>query len=112
MKKPKRTTQYSDKAFWEKINIYAKSAGLDVIETALKLYYALQDEDTPKWAKTVIYSALIYFISPVDALPDLLPGGYVDDLGALLSAVATISVHIKEEHSDKAKVKVEQWFKR
>ncbi|ADE15205.1 protein of unknown function DUF1232 [Nitrosococcus halophilus Nc 4] len=112
MKKPKRTTQYSDKAFWEKINIYAKSVGLDVIETSLKLYYALQDEDTPKWAKTVIYSALIYFISPVDALPDLLPGGYVDDLGTLLSAVATVSVHIKEEHSDKAKVKVEQWFKR
>ncbi|QBQ55598.1 YkvA family protein [Nitrosococcus wardiae] len=112
MKKRNRTTQYSERVFWEKISIYAKSAGVNVIETALKLYYALQDEDTPKWAKTVIYSALIYFISPVDTLPDLLPGGYVDDLGVLLSAVATISTHIKEEHSDKAGVKIEQWFKR
>jgi uncharacterized membrane protein YkvA (DUF1232 family) len=103
--------EYSDNAFWEKVITYAKSAGLNVMEMALRLYYTLQDEDTPKWAKTVIYGALIYFISPIDVFPDLLPGGYMDDLGTLLSAAATISAHIKEEHMEKSKAKVKQWFK-
>lgn len=102
---------YSDNAFWEKVITYAKSAGLNVIETALKLYYTLQDEDTPKWAKTAIYGALIYFISPIDAFPDLLPGGYIDDLSTLLSAAAAISVHIKKDHEEKSKAKIKQWFK-
>lgn len=106
------TQEYSDNTFWEKVNIYAKSAGIDIIETALKLYYALQDDDTPKWAKTVIYGALIYFISPADVLPDLLPGGYIDDWGTLLSAAAAISIHMKAEHSEKANTKVKQWFRK
>jgi uncharacterized membrane protein YkvA (DUF1232 family) len=102
--------RYSETAFWEKVRLYATVAGQDVIKTALTLYYALNDEDTPKWPKTIIYSALIYFISPVDTIPDIIPGGYVDDLGTLLSAAALISLHIKEEHTEKAKIKVENWF--
>lgn len=100
---------YSEELFWNKIKHYARLAGLETIEVALKLYYALQDRDTPKWAKTVIYSSLIYFISPVDAVPDVLPGGYADDLATLLSAVATVSAYIKEAHAEKAKMKVAQW---
>jgi uncharacterized membrane protein YkvA (DUF1232 family) len=111
MKTLVQTKEYPDNAFWEKVITYTKSAGLNVIETSLKLYYALQDEDTPKWAKTVIYGALIYFISPIDIFPDLFPGGYIDDLSTLLSAVATVSAHIKKDHEEKSKVKVKQWFK-
>ena len=74
--------QYSDASFWEKLKQYAVVAGREVVETALKLFYCMQDADTPKWAKTVIGGALLYFIMPVDAVPDFLPGGYVDDLGA------------------------------
>lgn len=102
--------EYSDNLFWKKAGKYARLAGIETIEIVLKLYYVLQDKDTPKWAKTIIYSALIYFISPVDALPDLLPGGYIDDLSTLLSAVATVSAHIKEDHAEKAKIKVAKWF--
>ena len=48
-------------------------AGKEVIEKALILYYCLQDDDTPAWAKTTIIGALGYFISPIDAIPDLVP---------------------------------------
>ncbi|CAB1276165.1 YkvA family protein [Candidatus Nitrosacidococcus tergens] len=97
--------------FWNKVVTHGKSAGIEVIETALKLYYASRDEQTPKWAKRIVYGALIYFISPIDAIPDILPfAGYTDDLGTLVAAAATISAHIKEEHGVQAKAKVQEWF--
>lgn len=59
-------------------------AGRKVIDKVLRLYYALQDKDTPIWAKSIIVGALAYFISPLDAIPDITPVvGYVDDWGAI-----------------------------
>mgnify|MGYP001948150865 CR=1 FL=1 len=101
---------YSDDSFWEKIKNYASAAGQDVVETALKLYYALQDQETPAWARTLIIGSLVYFITPTDAVPDLVPGGYVDDLGALMGAAWTVAAHIKDEHAAKAKQTVQRWF--
>ncbi len=92
--------EYSDDSFWDKVKKYAKIAGKNVLEPALKLYYALQDRDTPAWAKTVIIGALGYFISPIDAIPDITPVvGYSDDLGVLIAAVATVGAYIKKEHT-------------
>ncbi|MCY7331354.1 MAG: DUF1232 domain-containing protein [Pseudanabaena sp. CAN_BIN31] len=102
---------YKESSFWEKIKSFAATAGREVIEKALILYYSLIDFDTPIWAKTVIVSALGYFISPIDAIPDLTPVvGYVDDLGALASALAIVAAHIKSEHKAKAQEKLKVWF--
>lgn len=102
--------EYSEGSFWAKIKSYALSAGSEVVETALKLFYALEDKDTPAWARTIIIGALVYFIAPMDAVPDLLPGGYVDDLGALVGAAWTVAAHIKPEHVEKAKKTLTRWF--
>ncbi len=105
------SNQYSDEGFWEKIKNYAKIAGENVLEPALKLYYSASDNDTPTWAKTTIYGALGYFIFPVDAIPDIAPVvGYTDDLGALVAAAAVTAAHIKKEHIEKAKATLAQWF--
>ena len=53
-----------------------KVAGETVINKALTLYYCARDTDTPAWASTIIYGALVYLINPVDAIPDILPMGY------------------------------------
>ena len=95
---------------WEKLSSQAKRAGQDLVETTLKLYFSARDDSTPAWAKTVIYGALVYFLVPIDAVPDLLPTGYGDDLATLLTALATVSTHIKEEHTSKAKALMEKWF--
>ena len=103
--------KYSEKGFWKKVMSVCKAAGRKVIETALVLYYCLQDSDTPVWAKGVIIAALGYFISPIDAIPDIIPGvGYADDLSILVAAAAAIAVHIKKAHSEKAKETLKQWF--
>lgn len=102
---------FSDNGFWEKVKGYAKVAGEGVLEPALKMYYAAMDSDTPTWAKATIIGALGYFISPIDAIPDLVPVvGYSDDLGVLVAALATTATHIKDEHVKKAKETLAQWF--
>ncbi len=104
--------EYSENGFWDKLKQYAQTAGREVIERALQLYYALQDPATPVWAKTVIIGALGYFISIVDAIPDLTPlVGYTDDLGVLAAAVATLAANITEDHKNRARDKMHEWFR-
>lgn len=111
MSKDQYTQAYSEGSFWDKAKGYAKAAGEAVLEPALKLYYSSSDPDTPAWAKTVIYGALGYFISPIDAIPDITPLiGYSDDLGVLAAAVATTAAHIKDEHTQRARETLKQWF--
>ena len=106
-----QNTEYSEASFWGKIRQYAVTAGKEVIEKALILYYCLQDKDTPTRAKTVILGALAYFISPIDAIPDLTPiMGYSDDLGALAMALAVVASHLKKEHARLASQKLTEWF--
>jgi uncharacterized membrane protein YkvA (DUF1232 family) len=107
----KYAAQYSENGFWDKARNYAKVAGESVLEPALKMYYSATDKDTPTWAKAAIYGALGYFISPIDAIPDLAPlVGFTDDLGVLLAAAATVAVYIKDEHVQKARATLQQWF--
>jgi hypothetical protein len=56
---------FSERGFREKLKTYAKSAGKEVVEKALLLYYAAQEEKAPKWAKATIAGALGYFIVPM-----------------------------------------------
>ena len=100
----------SENSFWNKIKTVFKSAGREVIEKALWLYYAAQDPKVPLAAKTTIYTALAYFILPVDLIPDFLPMGYTDDLGVLIAAVSTVSMYITEDVKQKANDTLRQWF--
>ena len=93
-----QTPTLDDKSFWQKVKSVVVKAGAEVIKLVLTLYYCMRDDDTPQWAKGIIIGALIYFVSPVDAVPDFLPGGYVDDLAVLGAAAATVVAHIKPEH--------------
>ncbi|MBC5782640.1 DUF1232 domain-containing protein [Ramlibacter sp. USB13] len=103
--------EFDDSSFWEKVKNFAKSAGREVIEKALWLYYAAQQPETPMWAKTVIYSALVYFVVPIDAIPDAIPvAGFTDDLGALAGAVATCAAYIDAKVKGLAAAKMRDWF--
>lgn len=105
------TEHYSDTNFWDKVKNFGQSAGKEVIEKALWLYYTAQDAKTPTWAKTTIYGALAYFILPIDAIPDVIPvAGFTDDLGALAAALATVSAHVTEDIKEETAQKMRQWF--
>ena len=102
---------YSESAFWAKVKRFAKKAGAKVIYLALLLYYALVSPNTPGWAKTVIISALAYFICPLDAIPDTIPViGFSDDLAALEAAFEAVQVCVTPDVVAKAKAKTREWF--
>jgi uncharacterized membrane protein YkvA (DUF1232 family) len=111
MGKTEYASHYSEAGFWNKVKHQAKNAGRKVLEQALKMYYSATDPDTPRWAKTTIYGALGYFISPIDAIPDLIPAlGYTDDIGVLIAAAAVVATYIKDEHVQKARATLAQWL--
>lgn len=105
------TDRFDENGFWAKLSKFAKKAGREVVEKALWLFYAAQEPGTPMWAKTVIYSALAYFILPVDAIPDLAPVvGFTDDLSVLAAAVASVAMYITSDVKAKAARKMTDWF--
>ena len=104
-------TAYSESNFWDKLKRYAKSAGSEVVEKALLLFYAAQEEKAPTWAKGTIAAALGYFIVPLDAITDLAPGvGYADDLGVLVLALAAVATYINDDVRAKTAQKMSDWF--
>ena len=106
-------TAYSDAGFWEKLKGYAKIAGREVVEKALLLYYAAQEENAPAWAKATIVAALGYFIVPLDAIADLTPAiGYTDDLGVLVLALAAVATYVNDNVRAKTADKMQRWFGR
>jgi uncharacterized membrane protein YkvA (DUF1232 family) len=68
-----------------------ETAGLfgGLIKQARLAWRLLKDERVPGWVKLIPTAALIYFLSPIDLIPDLaLPGlGEVDDIMMLLIAL-------------------------
>ena len=104
---------YSEEKYWTKLTNFAKKAGSGVVEKSLWLYFAAQEEKTPLWAKTTIYGSLGYFISPIDAIPDITPiAGYSDDLGVLVLALSTVATYINDDVKNAASKKMIDWFGR
>lgn len=102
---------FIESALWKKLFQYAKVAGRTLVEQSLVLVHTLKDSDTPVWARGTILSALAYFISPLDIIPDFIPiVGYADDLTALAAAAAAVAIHIKKEHREKARSRTDEWF--
>ena len=102
---------YAERGFWDKLANHAKSAGQGVVGKALTVYYVMADQKTPVRNKATAIAALGYFISPMDAVPDLIVGlGYTDDFGVLVAALTALSSSITDEISARAETKAQEWF--
>jgi uncharacterized membrane protein YkvA (DUF1232 family) len=99
--------EFSEEGFWDKVVRYAKIAGKELIEKALWLYYAAQKKETPLWAKAVIYTALGYFILPLDVMPDPI---FADDLAVILAALGVVAFYIDAGVKAEAAKKLKDWF--
>ncbi|MFQ2186232.1 YkvA family protein [Aeromonas hydrophila] len=107
---PPECEPFDQQGFWRKLCVFAKRAGRPFIETCLLLYYTSQKDDLPLWAKLLIYSALAYFISPIDAIPDVLPMGLTDDIAVLSAALASITAFIDAQIRARAARKMRDLF--
>ncbi|MPN58554.1 hypothetical protein SDC9_206260 [bioreactor metagenome] len=61
-------------------------------------------------AKLTILGALGYFISPIDFFPDMLPGGYADDIAIIIGALLTVAIHVNDVARNLAREKLHNWF--
>lgn len=84
--------QISEHDFFQKIAGIPIQAGCNVIRSAITLWVLLGESTVPAWAKVSIVVALVYFISPIDVIPDFLPGGYLDDLAAMTLLLGQLTV--------------------
>ncbi len=51
--------------------------------------------DYSKWSLVLVVAALIYLVSPIDLIPDLLLGGLLDDIGVLTYVVTAVQSELK-----------------
>lgn len=105
-----RERSFSAKKFWKKISKHGKRAGREAIEKSIQLYLIANSPDTPKPVKAAIYTTLLYFIMPLDAVPDPLPGGYIDDLGAIAATIVTASNYLTNDIKRKASKEADKWI--
>lgn len=99
---------YDEEGFWRKLRGLLKKASRELLGKALWLYYALRRDDLPAWARTAIIGALGYFVFPLDVIPDvLLPLGLTDDLGVIVSALATVARYVGPEEKRQAEEKLQ-----
>ena len=99
--------KYSESGLWDKIRKNIAKIGVKVIYQALLLYYVAQSPNCPSKIKAGIIGALGYLISPIDLIPDIMPGiGYADDAVAIATAVALAQIYITDEIKAQAKAKI------
>jgi len=61
---------------------------------ALKLY--MMDKNVKWYKKSAVVAALVYFISPLDVMPDVIPFvGYLDDLGVIAWTIKFLGKEIR-----------------
>ncbi len=95
---------------WNWLVANARQMGRDLVEQALLLYFGYQQPDLPFWARARIAGALLYVISPIDLIPDLLPGGLLDDLAILNLALRSVQRYLSDDTRAKARAQLVKWF--
>lgn len=62
-----------------------------VVNLAREAYRYMTDSELPARYKVMVIAGLLYFLAPIDAVPDVIPGlGFVDDLFVLSVIVASV----------------------
>lgn len=91
-----------ERGFWSKVK--QTIGNVPFIEDAIASFYAATDRATPVRVKAVLFGALAYFILPLDAIPDFIPGvGFSDDAAVLAAAIAAVQRHITAQHRRRAR---------
>ena len=99
---------FSESGFWEKLKSVSRKLGSKVTYMLLVLYYSIGE--VPLKDKMLILGVLGYFILPADLVPDLLPGGFADDIAALAAVFRTVRKGVSPMVEIRARSKVNEWF--
>ncbi len=77
---------YIEENLWTKLEKVGNK--IRFAKDVVALYRYMKDRSVPWYRKSIVIGALIYFIAPIDTIPDLAPLiGYLDDLGAITAVI-------------------------
>jgi uncharacterized membrane protein YkvA (DUF1232 family) len=77
-----KKAEYVDENLWGKLEKSGRK--ISFAKDILALYRYMKDPFVKWYRKAIVIAALIYFIVPVDTIPDITPlFGYLDDLGVI-----------------------------
>lgn len=77
---------------------------LPFIEPLTAAWFCARDPKTPVRVKAAILGALLYFISPIDAIPDILVlVGYTDDAAVFWAVWRMVSKYVTDDHRTEAR---------
>lgn len=93
--------EFNEETFLSKAKSFASK--VPFTRDLMAMYYAFLDSKVPVASKATITAALLYFVLPIDAIPDLIPVlGFTDDAAAIGLALTAISSSLNPEHYEKA----------
>lgn len=75
----------------------SKLSSVPVLASLLRSYVRKEYRELPIGSVVAIASALLYFVSPIDFLPDLLPAiGYADDAAVITACLSLIDSDVED----------------
>ena len=84
--KVKKAQEFVEEGLWVKLEKVGKK--LSFARDLLALYQYMIDNKVSWHRKAIVVGALVYFVVPIDAIPDLAPlVGYMDDLGVITAVL-------------------------
>ena len=79
-------TEIIEDKLWIKLEKFGNK--ISFAKDLIALYRYLLDNNVGWQRKAIVAAALIYFIVPIDTIPDLAPlFGYMDDLGVIMATL-------------------------
>lgn len=95
----KSGTEFIENNLWYKLEKFGKK--ISFAKDVKALYHYLRDSNVSWYRKSIIVGALIYFITPIDAIPDIAPLiGYLDDLGVITAVLKFLGSEIIPYYND------------
>ncbi len=81
-----KNATYVEENLWQKVERLGKK--FSFTKDILALYNYFRDSEVAWYRKSIVLGALVYFIVPIDTIPDLTPLiGYLDDLGVITAVL-------------------------
>lgn len=76
---------------------------LPMVRDVVAAVYAMGDPEVPMRYRALLAAATLYFLLPLDMIPDFLGViGYTDDAAVIAAALKTVGTMVSDEHYAKA----------
>jgi len=87
--------KFVDENLWSKLEHSGKR--ISFAKDILALYRYMKDPLVRWYRKAIVVAALVYFIIPIDTIPDITPlFGYLDDLGVITALLKYLGSELLE----------------